>query len=160
MSKRNPASSGSPATTAGRSITSTSVPGRYHGVSLLRRLLGITFEYATVTGGRFTSPIVQGPGRKGPPEEERIIDNLEGAYLKGILCGDSWVYCTPFAPGRLSDDEIAIADCLRKMSDYVDGGPDFYSLPEACQDTYLGLMIGQAILSGDPVLAEAQPWAD
>jgi hypothetical protein len=85
--------------------------------------------------------------------------NLEGYYHKGILVGNEWVYKNPFAPARLSDDEIAIATCLSKMNDYAAGGPDFYGLAEASQDSYLSLMIEQALASSETVKTTAQPWS-
>jgi predicted dehydrogenase len=45
----------------------------YHGMSLLRKFLGIGFEDATIRGRQFVSPLVDGPGRQGPPTEERIV---------------------------------------------------------------------------------------
>jgi predicted dehydrogenase len=44
----------------------------YHGISLMRRFLGITFEPVTISAVRFTSPIIEGPGRGGLPGEERL----------------------------------------------------------------------------------------
>ncbi len=85
--------------------------------------------------------------------------NLEGYYHKGILAGSEWIYKNPFMPARLSDDEIAIASCLVGMDEYIDGGPDMYSLAEAAQDHYLSLMIEQALASGQPVSTIVQPWA-
>jgi hypothetical protein len=32
-----------------------------------------------------------------------------------MLAGEEWIYKNPFIPGRLTDDEIAIATCLKKM---------------------------------------------
>jgi hypothetical protein len=84
--------------------------------------------------------------------------NLEGYYLKGILAGSEWAYVNPFVPGRLTDDEIAIATCLDRMAAYAQGGPDFYSLPEACQDNYLSLMMANAVRSGEKVKTEPQAW--
>lgn len=40
--------------------------------------------------------------------------NLEGYYNRGITANEEWVYENPFIPGRLSDDEIAIATSLTK----------------------------------------------
>jgi hypothetical protein len=59
----------------------------------------------------------------------------------------------------LYDDEIAIASCLQKMADYVFDGPSFYSLEDASQDHYLGMMIEQAIQTGETVTAVPQRWA-
>jgi hypothetical protein len=61
---------------------------------------------------------------------------------------------------RLNDDEIAIATCLKNMAHYAAGGPDFYGLPEASQDHYLGPLIEQAIRTGETVTAVRQPWAE
>ncbi len=85
--------------------------------------------------------------------------NLEGYYLKGIMAGDKWVYKNPFIPGRITDDEIAIASCLQKMSDYVEGGPEFYGIAEAAQDHYLALLIEESAKNGKTIKSETQPWA-
>jgi predicted dehydrogenase len=45
----------------------------YHGASLLRHFLDAACENARVTATRFTSPLIAGPGRSGPPVEERTI---------------------------------------------------------------------------------------
>jgi len=206
-----------------------SVAHDYHGVSLMRKFLGISFENVTITARRFTSPLVNGPSRLGPPEEDKIVasaqviahldfgeklgiydfcgdqyrswirsarflvrgergeihdgqvrylqdaftpislnlqrldagqeGNLDGYYHRGIMAGSEWVYQNPFAPARLNDDEIAIATCMEKMVHYIEGGPDFYSVAEAAQDTYLGLMIKQALDTGQVVKTSTQAWA-
>jgi predicted dehydrogenase len=84
--------------------------------------------------------------------------NLEGYYHKGYLAGDQWYYQNPFIPARLMDDEIAIASCLEKMGHYLATGQDFYSLAEACHDTYLGLLIAEAVKTGQPVQSTPQIW--
>ena len=84
--------------------------------------------------------------------------NLEGLYLKGIQAGEEWVYRNPLAPARLTDDEIAVGACLLGMARYVETGESFYSLAEACQDTYLSLMAEQALDAQVPVRTEPQPW--
>lgn len=50
----------------------------YHGISLIRQLLGIGFENVTIRAQRFQSSIIQGPQRSGPPaaEEEIQTDQL------------------------------------------------------------------------------------
>ncbi len=207
-----------------------SISHMYHGVSLLRRMLGIGFEDVMIRGMRFESDWLAGPNRSGPPTEEKIVtsrrdlawldfggklgiydftgdqhrswirsnhlsvrgvrgeifdlrlsllhdyktarplefkrinkgewENPEGYFLQGIMAGDQWVYENPFIPGRLYDDEIAIASCLEKMADYAAGGPEFYGLPDASQDCYLGYLIEQAIRTGETVSSVRQPWAE
>jgi predicted dehydrogenase len=102
-------------------------------------------------GDRLTLPFVR--HMAGPS------GNLEGHHLKGIQLGEQWVYRNPTAPARLSDEEIAMADVLQGMGEYVRGGPEVYPLAEAMQDHYLGLMIREATESGQPVIAGERPWA-
>ena len=52
-----------------------SVAHGYHGISLLRRFLGIGFELPTISGKHFVAPIVAGAGRQGPPEREEVRDS-------------------------------------------------------------------------------------
>jgi hypothetical protein len=89
-----------------------------------------------------------------------VDGNLEGHYLKGILLGEEAVYKNPFIPGRLTDDEIAIATLLVKMDLYAKGGPSFYSLAEASQDHYLALTIQKAVNIKETISTTKQPWAD
>ena len=103
----------------------------------------------------FKTPIELDLRRQTAGENE----NLEGYYLKGILAGDKWIYQNPVIPGRITDDEIAIATCLMKMDQYVKGGPEFYSLAEASQDHYLALMVDKAVKTGETIKTETQPWA-
>ena len=49
----------------------------YHGISLMRRFLGVGFENAEVTAGGFVSPIVQSPGRDGPPPKENVVESRQ-----------------------------------------------------------------------------------
>lgn len=201
----------------------------YHGMSLMRRLLGIGFENARITAVKLKASFVAGPGRNGLSDKEIMLEgkqeiaifdfgdksgvydftpdqhrsfvranrilvrgnrgeisnnevrylkeyhtpieykliekntglngNFEDYYIKGVLGGDEWVYINPYIPGKLSEDEIAIATCLEKMDNYVNGGPGFYSLAEASQDHYLGLMIKRALDTNTTVSTESQPWA-
>ena len=85
--------------------------------------------------------------------------NLEGLHLKAIQFQDDWVYRNPVLPARLSDEEIAVAQCVLDMQGYVENGNSFYSLAEACQDQYLALACTAAIESGDSVRTDAQIWS-
>lgn len=201
----------------------------YHGMSLIRRHLGIRFENVRITAMTFKSPILRGPDRYSPPQREEIVEseqelawlefdgrlgvfdftghqyrvstreprilvrgergeivndtavymkdhltpvkvnfqrhvagergNLEGQFLKGIQAGDEWIYSNPCAPARLFDDEIAIASLLLRMGDYVRGGPEVYSLAEACQDRYLDILVHDAIKRRESVRSTTQSWA-
>lgn len=85
--------------------------------------------------------------------------NHEGYYLKGLLGGEEWLYKNPYIPGKLSDDEIAVAACIEKMALYVKGGPEFYSLAEASQDHYLAMTMIEAARTGTSIATRTQPWA-
>lgn len=210
-----------------------SVAHGYHGTRLLRRLLGVGYEPATVTARRFATPIVSSPDREGPPRRETIepslqtiaqlefetasgprygvfdftedqyfswiraprllvrgergelsghelrylIDagtpmtleltrhdagregNLEGLWHRGYTAGGRWLYRNPFAPARLDDDEIAVAECLARMVEHVRGGPSFSSVAEAAQDHYLAMAVEEAAAGGRTVRTTPKAWS-
>lgn len=49
----------------------------YHGISLMRRLLGIGYENAAVSGKTFTSPIVKTRSRQGHDDEESVVETTQ-----------------------------------------------------------------------------------
>ena len=49
----------------------------YHGISLIRKFLGINFECPTITATEFVSPIIKSPNRNGPPQTEEIADSKQ-----------------------------------------------------------------------------------
>jgi hypothetical protein len=51
-----------------------SVAHGYHAMVLVRKALRIGFENPLVTGRKFTSPLVAGPNRAGPPTSETVAD--------------------------------------------------------------------------------------
>ena len=61
---------------------------------------------------------------------------------------------------RLSDDEIGMASLLAGMEKMIAGGEEIYPLAEALQDTYLYLMMDEAIRTGKPVRTEQMPWME
>jgi hypothetical protein len=85
--------------------------------------------------------------------------NLEGLFLRGITLGAEWTFVNDFTPARLTDDEIAIATCLVRMSEHVAGGSELYSLAEASQDYYLSMLMKEAAVTGQEVLSRRQVWA-
>ncbi|MCA9983917.1 MAG: Gfo/Idh/MocA family oxidoreductase [Anaerolineales bacterium] len=52
----------------------------YHGISLMRRLLGLTFEEVTISGHQFTASLVAGPTRAGLPEAEAIKPSTQDIF--------------------------------------------------------------------------------
>ena len=200
----------------------------YHGVDLIRRILGLESEPLTIVAHRFVSPIVASPDRAGPPTEERIVEseqviafldagdrlgvydfsedqyfswiratrvlvrgergelddrtvrtlldhrtpataelvrhdtghdgNLEGYHHSGITLGETWLYRNPFVPARLADDEIAVATCLARMGEWLEGGPDVCSLADAAQDHHIGLAIREAARTGRPISLPGHVW--
>src|SRR6266567_7071766 len=74
----------------------------YHGMNLMRKLLGIRFENATITASEFVSPLAAGPTRAGLPTEDKTFPSKQiFAFLNfgdklGVydFCGDqyrSWI---------------------------------------------------------------------
>lgn len=53
----------------------------YHGISVMRKLLGIGFEDAKIRGKQFAAPLIQGPGRGGPPKEQKLISPNRDFYF-------------------------------------------------------------------------------
>jgi predicted dehydrogenase len=213
------------------SEASVSIAHDYHGMSVLRRFLGIEFHNARITARRFTERLQDGPSRQGDPLEDRIVEgirtsawlefeggvrgtyefhdqqyrswirtpsvlvrgsrgelrddtvrhlkdaftpvvgrieriaaggpgNHEGDFLRSYSLEGDILYDNPFRPARLADDELAIASLLERMSAYARGGPDVYSVAEACQDQYLQLEIRRAIETACTVTTMTQPWAE
>ena len=82
------------------------------------------------------------------------VYDLNGWTHRDIqFCGGT-LYTNPFYGARLNDDEIAIADCMRRMKVYVETGEDFYSLQEGCWDAYLAFMLDHAMATGATVEAK------
>ena len=52
-----------------------SINHSFHGISLIRKALEIGFENAVINAFGFEHPAVEGPGRNGPPAQERIVMN-------------------------------------------------------------------------------------
>ncbi len=198
----------------------------YHGLSLIRRLLGLGGEACTIVGRSFKAPIVAGAGRTGPAAAETIKDSVQdvalldfgatsavfdftgdqyfglirdgrvlvrgergelandryvrlkdhvtplvlrlerhhesllaGVSLLGIQAGDEWVYRNPLAGAALTDDEVAVGDCLLRMATSVRGGPAFYPYQEGMQDHYLYLKMQEALKTGQPVTVSPQSFS-
>lgn len=84
--------------------------------------------------------------------------NMQGMGFEGFTAGNEWILKTEFPDARLSDDELAIATCLVRMAEYIDGGPGFCDLADGVHDHYLGLMIDASIASDAPVQVDGHMW--
>ena len=86
--------------------------------------------------------------------------NLEGYDLDHISFEGEVVYRNDWQGGRLSDDELAVADLLGQMGAWVRGeGPEPYPLAQASQDHLLALAIDESLASGGTVRTQRQPWS-
>ncbi|MBR5867919.1 MAG: Gfo/Idh/MocA family oxidoreductase [Clostridia bacterium] len=177
----------------------------YHGVSLLRFLLGVGDTVPEILNIPLSDPVVRYRGRAGEVEETSVIpeerltiyrfgdktgiydyskeqyfsgirmplihvkgtrgemvnttvrylqdgvahefelkraafgeyENLDGMGIAAVTGHGRIWYKPPFEGARLSDEEMAIATALLKMSHYVKTGEDFYSLGSAAWDVAL-----------------------
>lgn len=68
----------------------------YHGISLMRRFLGVDFENAKITAIEFQESLVMGAGREGPPKKEEMNTSLRHIFIfefgdrLGIIDFSSW----------------------------------------------------------------------
>ncbi len=57
-----------------------SVAHGYHAISLIRKILGVGYETADISGVTFESELINGPGRYGPPAKEEIITSEQHIF--------------------------------------------------------------------------------
>ena len=91
-------------------------------------------------------------------ESTGIDGDLDGSHLRRIALNDGTVYENRFAPARLGDDELAVAELMHRMALFVDNGIDVYSLAEASHDQYLALLVQRAAAEGSEVESRPMPW--
>jgi predicted 2-oxoglutarate/Fe(II)-dependent dioxygenase YbiX len=59
------------------------------------------------------------------------------------------------------DEEIAIAQLMVQMADWLDGKATApYQLAQACQDHLISLAIDESIATGNSVSTQRQAWAN
>lgn len=217
------------------SSTRVSAAHGYHGVSLIRLLLGIGFDEVTIRAAKVPDRLLTGNGRYGwTPELEMatpartaaqldvagtdgsgdrtglfdfdgeqywspvrsrhvsvwgekgeicdrdvsrwigpghaitesitrdvmgIDGDLDGSTLRRLTLGERVVWSNEFGDVRLSDDELAGARALVRMTAFARGGPGFYGLADGSHDHYLSLLIDEAAAAGAIVRSEPQPWS-
>lgn len=211
------------------SFTRMSVAHGYHGVSLIRAVLGTGFEPVEISGwatpvpalsarGRddwndepveytaartfarldygertglyefdfeqYFSPVrprhVEIYGRRGQIDDDGVsyivgprhaasgtlqrnatgVDgDLEGWFVDNITWGGDVLWQNPFRGARLNDDELAVAEVMRRMAEYAAGGAPVYPLADGCHDQLLSLAIDDAVGSGRTLRVDDAPWA-
>jgi len=95
-------------------------------------------------------------------DQAGIGDDLRGAHLVALHLGAEEVWRNPFAPARLSDDEIAVATVLRHVTAGFATGDLPYSLADACHDHDLGMLMETAgrQAPGVAMTTPSRPWHD
>ncbi|MBS6196077.1 MAG: Gfo/Idh/MocA family oxidoreductase [Clostridiales bacterium] len=91
--------------------------------------------------------------------EDDGVYNIDGWSHRFISFRGKRIYENPFPGVRLNDDEIAVADVLMHMKNYVETGVDFYSLREGLQDAYLDFSMTEALETGKTITTQKQSWA-
>jgi predicted dehydrogenase len=204
----------------------------YHGISIIRRFLGESFQNCTVFGKRYQCSVIETLGRSGLVENGELhtyprdrltlefddgkvaffdfsdpaqyhslirtrqltvqgergeIDDLSIRYISaknipvaqdlrridfgtfnnqewshyGLFLGEEALYKSPVFGARLNDDEIGVASCLLGMDEYLKTGKEFYPLKEALQDTYLAIVMQQAVKQdNEKIHTTTQSWAE
>lgn len=88
-----------------------------------------------------------------------VFNNQEWSHY-GLTLGENYIYKSPFYKARLNDDEIAVASCMEKMSEYVETGVSFYNLDEALQDMYISILMDEALdTPGKVIESSHQEWS-
>lgn len=90
---------------------------------------------------------------------DRGVLGNSGWYHLGMQFRDQFIYRNPFPGVRMNDDEIAVAQCLVKMKQYLETGEEFSSLRDALQDTYLSFVMEKCIQNKITMMTESQEWA-
>ncbi|GAA1918356.1 hypothetical protein GCM10009775_08660 [Microbacterium aoyamense] len=107
---------------------------------------------------------VTGPRRATTGSLQRsatgIDGDLEGWFVDSISWGDDTVWANPFRGARLNDDEVAVAEVMRRMGLYAAGGESFYGVADGCHDQLLSLTINEAVQGGATLRVEDVPWGD
>jgi predicted dehydrogenase len=142
-----------------------SVANDYHGVSLMRLLLGVGFAPARISAREFKASIVAGPSREGPPQEERwttprqLIAQLDFGSKLGIydfIAGQarSWLRAPRLLVrgerGEIKDSEVRflkdfrtpITLELRRFDTGQQAGPEEYA--------HKGILAGDTWLYASP----------
>ena len=87
--------------------------------------------------------------------------NLDGFDTEHLSFDGQVVFKNPFVGLRFMDEEIAIAQLMVQMADWIDGNAQPpYPLSEASQDQLISLAVDESVTSGNSVTTQKQDWAN
>jgi len=86
--------------------------------------------------------------------------NLAGYDTEHLSFDGTVIFKNPFKGLRLMDEEIAIAQLMVQMADWITGSAKApYPLNEGCQDQLVSLAMDESIASGKRINVDKQKWA-
>jgi predicted dehydrogenase len=87
--------------------------------------------------------------------------NLDGFDTEHLSFDGKLVFKNPFTGLRFMDEEIAIAQLMVQMADWIEGNAKPpYPLNEGCQDQLISLAIDESIATGKSITTQKQDWAN
>jgi hypothetical protein len=87
--------------------------------------------------------------------------NYEGTDLTHLSFEGRVVFRNRFEGGRLSDDEIGVAELLAATGAWARGeGPAPYPLAQGLHDHRVGLAVEEAARTGTAVVVADEPWME
>jgi predicted dehydrogenase len=86
--------------------------------------------------------------------------NLDGFDTEHLSFDGQVVFKNPFVGLRFMDEEIAIAQLMVQMGDWINGNAKPpYPLNEGCQDQLISLAMDESIALGKSITTQKQDWA-
>jgi predicted dehydrogenase len=87
--------------------------------------------------------------------------NLDGFDTEHLSFDGQVVFKNPFVGLRFMDEEIAIAQLMVQMGDWINGNAKPpYPLNEGCQDQLISLAMDESIALGKSITTQKQDWAN
>ena len=87
--------------------------------------------------------------------------NLDGYDTEHLSFDGRVVFKNPFTGLRFMDEEIAIAQLMVQMADWINGNAEApYPLNQGCQDKLISLAIEESITTGKTITTQKQVWAN
>ena len=87
--------------------------------------------------------------------------NLDGFDTEHLSFDGKVVFKNPFVGLRFMDEEIAIAQLMVQMADWINGNAQPpYPLNQGCQDQLISIAMDESIASGKSITTQKQDWAN